>query len=191
MNESLQMLWRRLDDVGHDACRLWLSKGRVRLEGMAVFIADGQVCQLRYRVDADAAFCARRASVDGWLGAKAIKLRVHVEDGCWTLNGGAQPALDGCLDLDLGFTPATNLLPLRRLALAVGETAPAPAAYLAFPALRLELLPQQYRRVAQREYDYAAPSVGYQGILKVSGQGVVIDYPGLFRLESCVGPVGR
>lgn len=186
MNESLQMLWRHLDGVGHDACRLWLSKGSVRLQGMAVFIDDGRVCQLRYRVDADAAFCTRRASVDGWLGARAIKLRAQVDDGRWTLNGGAQPALDGCLDLDLGFTPATNLLPLRRLALAVGETAPAPAAYLAFPALRLELLPQQYRRIAQREYDYAAPSVGYRGILKVSEQGMVIDYPGLFRLESCV-----
>lgn len=187
MNESLQMLWRRLDGVGHDAC--WFRQGEeaVQLEGMAVFIEHGQVCQLRYWVEADSTFCTRQASLDGWVGAKAVELRVQVEKGRWMLNGSPRPALDGCLDLDLGFTPATNLLPLRRLALTVGETAPAPAAYLAFPALQLELLPQRYRRIAQLEYDYEAPSVGYRDILKVSAQGVVIDYPGLFRLESCVG----
>jgi len=182
MTESLQLLWQRLDGGGHDACRLRQNKRGVLLEGMAAFVEAGQVCQLRYRVEADRAFRTRQARLDGWIGAEQIDLRIQVEQGRWQLDGCHQPAADGCLDLDLGFTPATNLLPLRRLSLQVGETAAAPAAYLAFPTLRLELLPQRYRRIAQFEYDYEAPSVGYRDVLRVSEQGAVIDYPGLFRL---------
>jgi hypothetical protein len=39
---------------------------------------------------------------------------------------------EGCLDIDLGFSPSTNLLPIRRLTLAVGEAATVRAAWLPF-----------------------------------------------------------
>ena len=43
--------------------------------------------------------------------------------GVWTLDGAAVSGLEACVDLDLGFTPATNLLQIRRLALALGSIA--------------------------------------------------------------------
>ena len=57
-----------------------------------------------------------------------------------------------------------------------------PAAYLAFPELRLEVLEQSYRRVSATGYEYEAPSAGYRGTLEFSGQGIVVDYPELFTL---------
>ena len=87
-----------------------------------------------------------------------------------------------CIDVDLGFTPATNLIVLRRLALGIGDQADAPAAYLAFPALRLVALPQTYRRLSRTRYAYAAPTEGYAGTLQVSPLGAVVDYPGRFEL---------
>jgi hypothetical protein len=88
----------------------------------------------------------------------------------------------GCLDIDLGFTPATNLIALRRLALDVGHEADAPAAYLAFPELKLERLEQRYHRLTLDKYDYQAPSVGYVGTLEVSEVGFVTTYPGLWEV---------
>lgn len=38
------------------------------------------------------------------------------------LNGVDCPAVAGCTDIDLGFSPSTNLLPIRRLSLEVGDT---------------------------------------------------------------------
>jgi uncharacterized protein len=72
------------------------------------------------------------------------------------------------MDIDLGFTPATNLLAVRRLRLNVGEQAEAPAAWLALPSLKLSVLPQKYLRSAKLEHDYEAPSVGYKGRLRVA-----------------------
>jgi hypothetical protein len=105
---------------------------------------------------------------------------VAAADG-WRLNGALQHGLHHP-DLDLGFTPATNLIPLRRLRLAIGEQADAPATYLAFPRLRLVELPQRYHRLDRERYDYRSPTAGYRGILRVSPLGAVIDYPRVFRL---------
>jgi hypothetical protein len=92
----------------------------------------------------------------------------------------------GCVDIDLGFTPSTNLIVLRRLSLKVGQRAEAPAAYLQFPEMGLALLPQTYRRIGRSEYEYEAPTVGYSGTIKVSSSGAVIRYPGLFeQLAAC------
>ncbi|MHB8843121.1 MAG: putative glycolipid-binding domain-containing protein [Nitrospirota bacterium] len=87
-----------------------------------------------------------------------------------------------CIDVDLCFTPATNLIVLRRLALKVGQRAEAPAAYLKFPEMRLVKLPQSYLRISRSEYAYEAPTVGYAGTLRVLPNGAVTRYPGLFEM---------
>lgn len=86
------------------------------------------------------------------------------------------------MDIDLGFTPAANLVAIRRLALKVGEHAEAPAAYLKFPSMRLVKLPQNYWRTGRSRYKYEAPTVGYSETLQVMRSGVVSKYPGLFAL---------
>lgn len=154
------------------------------MRGMAVFLEGKQVCQLRYEVLADPAFQTREAVVAGWVGDTVVDLQVCViGHGMWTVNGVEQPQLAGCVDLDLGFTPATNFLPVRRLRLRIGEEAQAPAAYLAFPQLRFEVLPQSYKRISETKYEYQSPSAGYTGTLEFSPQGVIVSYPGLFSIE--------
>jgi hypothetical protein len=87
---------------------------------------------------------------------------------------------DDCVDVDLGFTPATNQIVLRRLSLRVGHSADAPAAYLRFPHMTLVRLPQTYTRTSRREYSYSALTLGYRGRLIVDLDGAIVRYPGLF-----------
>ena len=115
-------------------------------------------------------------------GNKAVDMRIRrAAGGTWRVGTQVQQAVAGCVDIDLGFTPATNMLAVRRLGLRVGERAEAPAAWLAPPDTRLRLLPQTYLRSAARQYDYEAPTVGYAGRLMVSSLGAVVFYPGLFE----------
>jgi hypothetical protein len=73
------------------------------------------------------------------------------------------------------------MLAVRRLGLSIGESAEAPAAWLALPSRKLRVLPQFYLRVGRFEYAYEAPTVGYKGRLLVSRLGAVVRYPGLFE----------
>jgi len=51
-------------------------------------------------------------------------------------------------------SPSTNLLPIRRLGLAIGQGAEVRAAWLGFPDLTLEPLEQLYRRLDVGTYRY-------------------------------------
>jgi hypothetical protein len=174
--------WRKVDSPGHDSCRFFKLEEGYRLLGAAVFLESRRVCHLQYDVMADPGFRTKSASVAGFVGKWPVDVRIRASGGDrWEVDGKDDPRIAGCLDVDLGFTPATNLLPLRRLALRVGQEAEAPAAYLAFPAMQFMLLPQHYKRRSRTEYDYESSSLGYRGTLRVSPIGAVVEYPGLFE----------
>ena len=90
----------------------------------------------------------------------------------------------GCTDIDLNFSPSTNLLPIRRLGLAVGEASDVKAAWLRFPSFRLEPLAQQYRRLDELTYRYESAGGQFVAELKVDPSGFVVDYPGLWQAEA-------
>lgn len=179
------ILWRRLDAPGHDACRVDRDGSGWRLEGTAVFRHDdGEPARFDYGVACDSSWRSLRGEVAGWLGARRVALTIERSPaGVWALDGAAVPGLERCVDLDLGFTPATNLLPLRRLALAEGEAAEAPAVWLDVAGGTLAELPQRYERRGAATYWYEAPTAGYAGLLEVTADGFVRRYPGLWEME--------
>lgn len=157
-----------------------------QLDGGAAFRhEDGRLVQLHYRVRCDRAWHTQWATVRGWLGGEAIDLSI-VRDahGGWKLNDAPVTDLGHCVDLDLGFTPATNMLPLRRLHLAQGESAEAPAAWLELGGEGgLSELNQRYERRSESDYWYAAPRFDYAAMLVVMPEGFVTRYPALWEAE--------
>lgn len=181
---SRSVLWRRLDTPGHDACHVEGMANGWRLEGTAVFQSDGLPARLTYHVECDLAWRTRHGRIHGWLGEQSIDLAMaRTAAGAWTRNGVVVPGLEGCVDLDFGFTPATNLLQLRRLALAEGQASEAAAAWIDVPAGALEVLPQRYERRTETTYWYEAPTVPYAALLEVAPTGFIRRYPGLWEME--------
>ncbi len=178
------VLWRRLNATGVDAMRLWRGRENWRMEGSAVFLEEGRIAELAYQVTCDAAWRTRWGEVKGHLGGRAIDVEVGVEErGRWMWSGREVPEVAGCVDLDLNFSPATNLITFRRMQLRVGERADVAVAWLKVPEFELRCLPQTIERIEARAYDYAAPTVGYAGRLKVDENECVLEYPGLWVAE--------
>jgi len=90
----------------------------------------------------------------------------------------------GCIDLDLNFSPSTNLLPIRRLSLTVGEEASVRAAWLRFPSFTLEPLEQIYRRTGATTYVYESAGGRFVRELIVNEAGFVTLYPGIWQAEA-------
>lgn len=182
MTDSI--LWRRLDLPGHEIGRLVRRDDRWELSGTAVFACALGPCRLDYFVVCDSGWRTKSALVEGVIEDRKIDLRVCVDrKRRWSLNGAQCPAVDGCIDIDLGFSPSTNLLPIRRLSLSVGEQAEVKAAWLPFPLLEFEGLEQVYRREAERTYRYESGGGTFVRLLEVNNSGFVIDYPGLWQQE--------
>jgi hypothetical protein len=97
----------------------------------------------------------------------------------WIHNDIEVPTLDGCIDVDLNFTPSTNTLPIRRLALPIGHSAEVPAAWLRFPDFTLQPLVQTYTRKTANRYGYRAGT--FESEISFDSAGLVHDYPPAWR----------
>ncbi len=178
------ILWRRLDRPGHESARLAQQAPGWELAGTAVFARHGLPCRLDYRILCDSEWHTRSAQVDGWLGHELITAETTADSAHrWRLNGTIVPTVEGCLDVDLNFSPSTNLLPIRRLNLAIGQAGVVTAAWLRFPDFVLEPLEQVYRRVGQDTYRYESAGGQFTADLIVNAAGFVTHYPGLWEAE--------
>lgn len=176
------LLWRRLDAPGHDSCRLQEKNDGWQLEGFAAFRHEKMTAGLHYQVVCDRRWRSRRGLVRGWIGTRNVDYRItRTARGVWSLNGLPLDQLNGLLDLDLGFTPATNLTQLRRNDLPIGQGADVAVAWLDISAGTLQPLDQRYERRSPQEYWYEAPRFGYAALLQVDEAGFVIRYPGLWQ----------
>jgi hypothetical protein len=184
MNQQT-ILWRRLDQPGHEAARLWSRESSWHLAGTAVFAHDQQPCLLNYHLICDADWHTRSGHVAGWVGNQTVEIELSVDTAQrWRINGREFPAVAGCLDLDLNFSPSTNLLPIRRLTLAVGQTVEVKAAWLRFPSFTLEPLDQVYHRTAVATYRYESAGGKFVRDLTVGAAGFVTGYPDFWAFEA-------
>lgn len=178
----MDVFWERLGQPGQEVCTLDMERG-LTLSGTALTAFEGQPASVTYQVQADpASGVTRTARVTLRLAGAEHTLAVRRSDeGRWWVNDRPDPALDGLDDVDLGVTPATNTLPIRRLALAVGQSAATTAAWVRFPALTVTPLAQRYTRQAEHRYLYESLASGYRALLAVDANGVVQHYEGQWQ----------
>src|SRR5215813_7180721 len=181
---DLTAVWKRHDIPALEACRVIQLDDSWRLVGTAVFLYENEACSLSYQIGCDANWVTRSTLVTGWLGRRTIEINVvHQGNGRWQLNQRDSPAVQGCTDVDLNFSPATNLLPIRRLNLEIGATAQVRAAWVRFPSFELEPLEQSYTRLKQNLYRYESAGGRFVAELTVDEAGLVVDYGKVWSRE--------
>lgn len=178
------VIWRRLDLPGHEAVRIYGDGDGWYLDGAAVFLHEGKACRLEYLIECDLEWRTTGATVDGWVGDEMVEFEIDAGGGgTWHLDGQEIGAVRGCTDIDLNFSPVTNLLPVKRLGLAVGQSKTVKAAWLRFPTFSLEPLEQVYTRTGEFQYSYRSGS-GFEAVITVDAFGLAVEYAGLWVKET-------
>jgi hypothetical protein len=138
---------------------------------------------LIYRVEIDPAWRVTRAVMKR-AGGGTLEIRSDTR-GNWTDGSGAPlDALRGCIDIDISATPFTNTLPIRRLKLKKGERREIRVAYIKVPAMTVEPDDQAYTCIEpDKRYLYEGLFRHFTAELPVDEDGLVIDYPTLFRRQ--------
>ena len=172
----------RLDRPGRDAALLEPRGGGWLLRGAATFAHDCGSAAVAYQVEVDAQWETKRGVISGFLGEKTIAHEIRRDAAGWRLDGHAIEGLGHLVDLDYGFTPATNVLQLLRVALEPGQRADVPVVWFDLDSASLTELPQAYERRSETSYWYEAPTVAYRALLEIAPNGFVRFYPGLWRL---------
>lgn len=174
--------WRPLEGEGLEHLVLEPHADRIEIRFVAIGERGGVPYGARYRIVCDPAW---RATEFGVSTADNRGLALFSPaPGRWVdAVGDALAAFDGCLDIDLAATPFTNTLPIRRLDLApaMGRVE-MEMVYVPFDTLRPFRDGQRYTCLeAGRLYRYEAADRSFAAEIAVDEDGLVTDYPGLFR----------
>jgi hypothetical protein len=194
------LLWRGLDVWRAEIASVELTDHGVRASGTQLGV-EPVPYRLDYRLDAGEEFATMSLEVDatgqGWSRRLSV---VRDVDGAWRCEtggegdarlppaGGEVDGLRDALDCDLGFSPLTNLMPVRRHAL---HERPGAAdflmAWVSVPDLGLHESRQRYEHVGRegeraivRFHDLGLHA-GFTAELELDADGLVRVYPGLAR----------
>lgn len=172
------LLWQRLDGPGHEVASLRRDGDGWLLEGVALALEDDAPLRVVYSVSCDAGWATRHVHVQLLHGSREAGLTLLADGrGGWVVDGAERSDLAGCIDVDLGVSPVTNTLPIRRLDLAIGEARDLAAAWVRFPSLEVRVLRQRYTRLSEHVYRYESAG-GFSAELDVDDAGLVAHYPG-------------
>ena len=183
-----RVAWRRSDEVETDEhCTLTLRDSGLSLVGTVLGAEGGLPVRTEYRILTDAAGLTSAVSVRDLRGFEQRTLALARDaKGNWTVDGAPVRALKSCTDVDLGCSPATNTLPIRRLRLAVGASHTIRAAWVRFPELVVEKAGQTYTRLDEFTYRYASGT--FEAELTVDDDGLVAGYAVWRRTAVAIGP---
>jgi uncharacterized protein len=173
------VLWRSLVDGSLDRCSLLMSPDGPQLRGEVVTLVDGDPVRITYLVVCDPAWETRAVEVTWHEGASVRELSLEVDaEKRWWQGEIEIESVRGCIDVDLGITPATNTLPIRRLAPQEGQAKQVTAAWVLFPELKVEPLPQTYTRLTEDLYRYESNLGSFTAQIRVDDWGLVTWYEG-------------
>jgi uncharacterized protein len=188
------VLWQRIYSPGSEWCAVEQESDGWRLHGIVLTEVASVPVLLHYAVALATDWSTRVVEIAMRSGAasepRTLKLTV-APDQRWQIvrvpvPDPAMPAddvvtLHGLVDVDLGFSPVTNTLPIRRLDPAIGEAIAVTAAWVRFPELTVEPLPQRYIRLAERRYRYESAGGAFVAEIEVDDLGLVTTYEGGWR----------
>jgi hypothetical protein len=185
---SRRVAWRRSDEVLVDeVCTLSVRPSGLSLVGTVMGGDGGLPVRIEYQVFTDPSGLTTAVHVRDLRGFELRTMALlRDQKGRWTVDGVATRALNGCADVDLGCSPSTNTLPIRRLRLAIGASHTIQAAWIQFPALTVEKAKQTYSRLD--EYTYRYVSGTFQAELTVDDDGLVAAYAEWLRTGVAYGP---
>ena len=183
-----RVAWRRSDEVPADEhCTISLRDGGLSLVGTVLGSEDGVPVRVEYRVLADATGATTAVHVRDLRGfAQRTLTLTRDAKGGWTVDGATAKGLKGCIDVDLGCSPSTNTLPIRRLRLGTGQSKTIQAAWVRFPALTVTKGAQTYTRVDEFTYRYSSGT--FEADIVVDDDGVVAQYAEWQRTGVAHGP---
>lgn len=171
--------WRRLDGPGIETFRLASGREGWHLRGELDVSFDDVPAKVIYEIACDREWSTRAVRTWVEMGGTRRGLRIRVDTaGRWFCDGRERRDLRGCVDVDLSITPATNTLPIRRLALREGSSSEVPVAWIRFPDLTVAPLRQRYTRLSRDRVRYENLDSGFSVVFEVDKDGLVVSYPG-------------
>jgi uncharacterized protein len=181
-----EVMWAPWEAPGLEHLRLVTNDGSVVANGLVIGLEAGRPFRIGYEIRCDGRWRVQEVRVATPDSGRPVLELLTDGEGHWNRGGGEPvPELEGCIDVDISATPFTNTLPIRRLGLKPGESEELTITYVRVPELLVGPERQRYGCLEAKSdgglYRFEALPSGFTAELPVDAEGLVIDYPELFR----------
>ena len=188
---SRHLYWLPEGEAGCEQLALTLEPDSVRALGLVLRGGEDGHFRCRYELEAAHDWRFRTLTISVATPETGAPRRLDLArdaDGGWQVDGETAAELEGCDEVDIQVTPFTNSLPIRRLGLGKDESAELRVAYVPLPGLAPYAMAQRYTCLepltgAGGRYLYESVESGFRAELPVDADGLVTDYPELFRRQ--------
>jgi uncharacterized protein len=175
-------LWRWLQGTGLERFEFLRTADEWIFRGTILTLVHDAATEARYEITCDHSFRTKAANISARDGVGERTLKIAAESGRWYENGIENQTVAGAIDIDLGWSPSTNTLPIKRLGLKIGQTSGEfNATWVRFPELTLQPLPQEYLRLGDRKYRYSSRGGAFVAELLVDEDDLVLGYEGFWQ----------
>ena len=180
------IMWKPWSEPGLEHLHLQQQDGTILADSFIVGVSNRMPFRLHYEISCDSNWKVKQLGLMLLSGnRKSTKIQSDGQ-GHWSTNtGDPVSSLEGCIDVDISATPFTNTLPIRRLELRPGQSAELLVAYVLMPEMDLMTDRQRYTCLELNNggglYKYESLESDFSAKLPVDSDGLVIDYPDLFK----------
>ncbi len=180
------IMWTPWSEPGLEHLRLLQQDGEILADSIIVGMSNRMPFRLQYEMACDSNWNVKELSLT-LLSSNPNSVKIRADgQGRWSTHAGDPvPSLEGCIDVDISATPFTNTLPIRRLELRPGQSAELLVAYVLIPEMELMTDKQRYTCLEFNAhgglYKYENMESDFKAELSIDSDGLVIDYPGLFK----------
>lgn len=183
---EIDIYWQAIRWLAVEHLHLSVGDEHIRADGMIIGAFDDRPLRIRTDLLSDSEWQTTSVRVQNLVTASELVLE-RSDDGQWSEpDRRSRDDLGDAVDVDIAATPFTNTLPINRLALDNGDSAEISVVYISVSAdLTARPMRQRYTRLEDDEghqrYLYESLESDFRRELLVDAQGLVIDYPGIWR----------
>ncbi|HVP23254.1 MAG TPA: putative glycolipid-binding domain-containing protein [Conexivisphaerales archaeon] len=183
---SLEAAWAHILNPGQEKLNLEVSALGVMANGEVDEKIASRPYRFHYSVLCDPDWNLKQLTVER-IGHPTTGITLFTDGrGRW-YNAACEElkALEGCSDMELSASAFTNTIPIRRLDLSENERAELRVAFVDAYTLGVGVSQQRYtclrRGESESAYFYEGLATGIRVEIKVDADGLVLDYPNVFR----------
>jgi hypothetical protein len=184
MNFSKKIVWQSLAWEGVEHCQIASINHTFVVNSKLRGKIGSELFDLTYKLEINSHWEVTSVRIDSLLDNHVI-LAIHKDSNNGWVDSQSVPLntfLD-CIDIDISLSPFTNTLPIRRLKFENNERLLIDVLYIDLPSGQIKPMKQWYTKLENRRYKYE-DETGYINSITVDEDGVIIDYPNLFKLNT-------
>lgn len=185
-NISMDVMWKTFNGVGLEHLLLLKNHENIKVNSVILAMRDNMPVRILYNIYCDLDWKVKKFDIQIFCDKHKNIILQSDGNGIWTTDSNELVEdLKGCIDIDISITPFTNTIPIRRLLLKVGESKEIKVVYVDIYNYSLTPVKQRYTCLDSNlngyKYRYENLNNGFTAEFFVDKEGVVIDYPDLFK----------